>query len=244
MAANSMPRYQFIANMLEEELAQSTPGSRIPSEHELAKRFSMNRLTAKAALEELERRYVVRRVQGKGTFVARRLPYVVSPDSPPSWTASVTDAGGRPTISTVSLIERTAPQTIAEHLRIVKGQRIFVLSRRRYIDGLIAGYTLSYLPGDLLPRFRSRLEEDASLNAVLVNQYRLKPIRTWVKVELRPAPPEVSGHLELRGTPTVHLLSAVLEVDGASPRVIEYAQTWLRPDSVDLIVEMNRDRGQ
>ena len=65
MADEGKPRYQTIANLLEQELALLEPGTQVASEHELAKRFGMNRLTAKAALEELERRYLVRRSKGR-----------------------------------------------------------------------------------------------------------------------------------------------------------------------------------
>ena len=238
LADEALPRYQTIANLLEQELALLDPGSQVASENELAKRFGVNRLTAQSALEELERRYVVRRSKGKGTFVARRLPYVVSPGSSPSWSASIRAAGGNPSISTISLRERPASQAVADLLRIERGQRVFILVRRRFVDGLIAACTTSYLPGDLLPRFRSRLDDGASLHGVLADCYDIEPIRAWVKVELRPAPSDVAVHLELRGAPMIHRLSAVLEEPHSRGRVIEFGETWLRPDTVDLIIEM------
>ncbi|AQT82757.1 hypothetical protein B1R94_11980 [Mycolicibacterium litorale] len=239
LGEDTRPRYQTIANALEHELALLEPGSPVASEHELAKRFGINRLTAQAALEELERRYIVRRTKGKGTFVARRLPYVVSQTSSPSWSASVRAAGASPSVATVSLQERPASQWVADRLRIAKGRRVFILLRRRFVDGSIAGCTTSYLPGDLLPRFRSRLTETASLHEVLADKYGIEPVRAWVKVELRPAPIDIAAHLELRGTPMVHRLSAALE-DPNSGRVVEFGQTWLRPDAVDLVIEMKR----
>lgn len=233
------PRYQSIANLLQQELALMEPGTQVSSEHELAKRFGMNRLTAKAVLEELERRYVVRRSQGKGTFVARRLPYVVSSNSSPSWSTSVRAAGGTPGIATVSVRERPASQGLADQLKIDKGQRVFVVVRRRFVNGLIAGCTTSYMPGDLLPRFRSRLSDEASLYEVLAEHYGIEPVRAWAKVELRPAPADIAMQLELRGAPMVHRLSALLE-DPRLGRVIEFGETWLRPDAVDLVIELKR----
>lgn len=238
MADDAGPRYQTIANLLEQELAMLEPGAQVASEHELAKRFGVNRLTAQAALEELERRYVVRRSKGRGTFVSRRLLYVVSPGSSPSWSASVRAAGGTPTIATVSLRDRPASQWIADALGIGRGQRVFVLVRRRFVDGLIAACTTSYLPGDVLPRFRSRLADDASLHDVLADHYNIEPVRVWAKVELRPAPADIAAHLELRGAPMIHRLSAALEDSGSKGRVIEFGETWLRPDTIDLVIEM------
>lgn len=51
-----------------------TPGARIPSENELAQRFSMSRMTANRAIKELTSEGLLERVQGKGTFVASSNP--------------------------------------------------------------------------------------------------------------------------------------------------------------------------
>lgn len=49
-------------------------GSRLPSENQLAERFSLSRMTVNRAIKELESERVVERVQGKGTFVAPPKP--------------------------------------------------------------------------------------------------------------------------------------------------------------------------
>ncbi len=49
-------------------------GSRLPSENQLAERFSLSRMTVNRAIKELESDGVVERVQGKGTFVAPPKP--------------------------------------------------------------------------------------------------------------------------------------------------------------------------
>lgn len=46
------------------------PGSRLPSEHEIADQFSVSRQTVRQALGELVREGWLNRMQGKGTFVA------------------------------------------------------------------------------------------------------------------------------------------------------------------------------
>ena len=49
-------------------------GARIPSENQLAQRFSLSRMTVNRAIKELEADGVVDRVQGKGTFVSAPRP--------------------------------------------------------------------------------------------------------------------------------------------------------------------------
>lgn len=238
MDRDKTPPYLLIANALGPELARMEPGSRVPSEHELARRYDINRLTAKAALEELERRYAVRRVQGKGTFVARRLPYEIDRESPVSWSLNVRRAGATPSIVTDALVQRRASAAVREHLELDTGAQVFRLQRRRFIDGLIAGCTDSYLPVDTLPDLKERLGHDESLHEVMTTTYGLTPARSWIRIELRIAPPDVAARLALRGAPVVHVLSACVVAEDTG-RPVEYGISWFRPDAVDLVVELH-----
>jgi GntR family transcriptional regulator, histidine utilization repressor len=64
--------YQKVQRHLLEQIAQGhlKPGTRVPSEHELVKQFSISRMTANRVLSQLATEGVVTRVAGVGTFVA------------------------------------------------------------------------------------------------------------------------------------------------------------------------------
>lgn len=64
------PLFQQIVNELVAALREGriVSGERLPSEHELARRFSVSRITAKKALDELAHAGMVERIRGKGTF--------------------------------------------------------------------------------------------------------------------------------------------------------------------------------
>ncbi len=66
---------QILAYLLE-DLRRGTlkPGDRVNSEHGLAERFSVSRITSRRALELLSEHGVVERSQGRGTFVSAKLP--------------------------------------------------------------------------------------------------------------------------------------------------------------------------
>ena len=106
--------YLSLSQRLEEQLAKASPGDPVPSENELARHHKVHRLTARAALQELERRHLVRRVQGRGTFVVRRLDYRISTEGPASFTDIVRSAGGNPSTTTekalVTVIQRGLEQ--------------------------------------------------------------------------------------------------------------------------------------
>src|SRR5690606_28552614 len=70
-------QYVEVADTLAARWTGLPPGSLVASEHQIADEFGINRLTAREALRELERRMVVRRERGRGTFTAFRLDYPV-----------------------------------------------------------------------------------------------------------------------------------------------------------------------
>lgn len=66
----SVPRYQEIEDWLSEQCKSLPAGALLPSEPELAAQFSVSRMTARQAVQNLARLGVVERRRGAGTFVA------------------------------------------------------------------------------------------------------------------------------------------------------------------------------
>ncbi|QRG66907.1 PLP-dependent aminotransferase family protein [Brevibacillus choshinensis] len=69
------PVYQQIAQWLEGQIVQGDlpPGTSLPAERVLAKRFGVNRGTVSAAYEELRAAGLLQSMQGSGTWVSRHL---------------------------------------------------------------------------------------------------------------------------------------------------------------------------
>lgn len=70
------PLYEQIYNYIFHKIAagELQPGDRVPSEKELSDQFNVSRITSKKALETLSANQLIERVQGKGSFVATKLP--------------------------------------------------------------------------------------------------------------------------------------------------------------------------
>src|SRR5687767_5549191 len=67
------PLYRQLASQLEAAIASGRlkPGDRLESESLLSDRFAVSRITVRQAIEELARKQIVVRKQGKGTFVTQ-----------------------------------------------------------------------------------------------------------------------------------------------------------------------------
>lgn len=143
--------YLELADDLQRQLVPARPGARVVSEHELVAAHGISRPTARAALQELERRFLVRRVRGSGTFVNRRIDYVIGADKPPSFSETVRRAGGVPGASLIEVQTRRAPADIRGALRLGAGTSVVVVTRATTIDGVVAGLITTHLPTMLVP---------------------------------------------------------------------------------------------
>jgi GntR family transcriptional regulator len=212
--------------------------AKVVSEHELARSRGVSRPTARAALQELERRYLVRRVRGSGTFVHRRIDYVIGPDTARSWSEGVRQAGSTPTSTVVRHRGGAASAAIRERLELPDSARVVTLLRINEVDGLPAGMGTSYLPADLLPDLAAHLgvgTVGASIYRTLVDHYGLEPVRTWTSASLEVPPPDVAARIGLETSEPTWSVESINR-DRASGRPVELALGWMRADVYRIIL--------
>lgn len=158
--AGSAPhRYAQLADILIEDIAAGRypVGERLPTEHELCRRYELSRYTVRAALRRLIELGVVSRRQGSGTRVTARYPvprYVLSLASLDDIVQHAGEA--RLSVATMSIVSvdpklaaklgcRTGKRWLRiEGIRSVEGQsepisytEIYINSRYRGVRGLI-----------------------------------------------------------------------------------------------------------
>jgi GntR family transcriptional regulator len=228
------PVYLQVADALERELARRKPGTQLASEHALARRYAINRLTVRAALGELERRNVVRRAQGRRASVADRIDYRIGPADPPSWTRSVVAGGGTPRSETVTLRRRRAPAPVRRVLRVGPSEATLFLARRRYANEVLAAYAETWLPADLVPDLAGVLAAEGSLFDALQRVYRLQPVRAATRAEFVVAPAPVARMLDSDERPFVFALNGQTE-SAHLGRVVEATTSWLRADCFRVV---------
>lgn len=231
-------RYAEIADQLAAEIADQPAGARVASEHEIAARFGVSRAAARAAVQELEGRMLVRRVRGAGTFVNRRIDYVLSQRRAPSLHQTVRDAGGEPR-TVVRDVRRVAlPGPVAERLELPAGSPAHLLIRQSYIDGLLNGWSQEWIPVALLPELDAAVHAIESLDSILRQMGGVRPVRAWCRVSYSLPGPEVAAGLETDHHRPVWLVES-LSRDGATGRAVMCSNSWSRPDCTRIIVELD-----
>lgn len=99
------PVYMRIRRRIEERIERGIypTGSMIPSENELAEEFGTTRLTIRSAVDELVRRGQIRRVWGKGAFVAQKVPAIFERTG--GFRESVRASGGEPSVRILGALQ-------------------------------------------------------------------------------------------------------------------------------------------
>lgn len=228
------PVYVRVADLLEDEIASLADGEPLPSEHELARNHQINRLTARAALIELERRHLVRRQQGRRTIVARRIAFRLDPHGAPGWTKVVRKSGALPRTEVEAVRERRATSDVHEMLGTKKSDVHVYLARRRYVDDELAAYSESWLAAAAVPDFERRLADDASLARTL-RAYDLRVKQVSLRCELVVAGARIAAKLQ---SPDRPLVFALQTLSRARKKPLALTTTWLRADIFNVIFEV------
>jgi GntR family transcriptional regulator len=121
-----LPLYQQLKEMFLQEIRQGTwkTGATIPSELEIAKRFSLSRATVRQALTDLVQTGYLRRIQGKGTIVTE--PKIEPLAALTSFSENMKAAGIVPTRRTLAVEWKVPTPDMAETLRQPGGQALYV----------------------------------------------------------------------------------------------------------------------
>jgi len=192
------PLYRQIKTLITQGLVSGEwrPGQPIPSEVELASRYSVSQGTVRKAVSELAEERVLVRQQGKGTFVAShagersQFPFLrITPD-----------AGALQELSAQLVdLQRVRDPASARVLGLSPGSSMFVLTRILELNGKPACYEEVRLPG---PRFkgltRAVIEQhECMLYSMYETRFGVRMLHAEECVRAVPAPCEVADALNV-----------------------------------------------
>ena len=235
----SEPLYLQIADRLESEIVRRRPGDEVNSEHELAERFETSRLTARAALEELERRSLVQRSRGRRTLVRRRIDYGVGPDTRRAG-ARRAPRRRRAALVTEELRLRRPPLWVRAQLALTGDPYALHLVRLRYVDEEVASLAESWLAPDLVPGLASAMGPRIAARDA-ARYVPARPYRATSRAEMVVAPAPVARKLGVGGRPMVFRLEGRTDSERYA-RPIQVTQSWLRADVFRVIFDMGERR--
>jgi GntR family transcriptional regulator len=231
-----LPKYYQVKKQLLDFTAAMAPGSPVPPERELAKRYGTSRTTVRQALAELVIEGRLLRMQGKGTFVAK--PKVAQPLELASYTEGMRQHGLHPLTKILDIGYVTADEQLATLLDVRPGGRLLRIHRLRLADGEPMSIDTSHLPARRFPGLRRQLERHASLYETLRTGYGIQLAEAEETIETVLADPHDAQLLDVDpGIPLLLLSRHAIDTTGEP---VEWAQSWYRGDRYKFITRLRR----
>lgn len=150
-------------------------GEKIPSESELCAQFNVSKTTVRQAIGLLTREGLLRKEQGRGTFVAE--PKIEQgPLRLTSFTEEMRSRGLTPSSVVIEKCIIKAPPEITEALELGKEDKVILLKRLRLANGEPMGIQSAYIPYELCPGLLDKdIDLSKSLYEVLERQFGIFP---------------------------------------------------------------------
>jgi GntR family transcriptional regulator len=232
---NGVPLYVQLREKLREAVSQMKPGEAIPTEHELEVRHGVSRMTVRNAINDLAVEGLLVRHQGRGTFVQEvKLTHDLNMIT--SWTEQLVALGYTARTSDLDIAVIDPPARVAGELRLVRGDRVFVVRRVRMASDDPVTLMVNYLPETLVPRLTERFLLGESLYKTLQEEYNLVPARAVDKVEARAATDSEARRLKIEHWAPVLSVTRVSYLSDERP--LEVAVAISRGDRYQYRVEL------
>ena len=166
----ALPKYKKIKAYILDGIASRSFTEALPSENKLAQFFSVSRMTARKAMDELEREGHITRVNGKGSFVKTQKHYSgyfrVRPFK--LWAE---DLNVIPSTKLLEMRVVTPPAPVASLLGYP--EEVILVRRLNFFDGLPVRYAMHYLRPEIAPGILMDDLEQESVYDLLANKYRV-----------------------------------------------------------------------
>jgi GntR family transcriptional regulator len=230
------PKYYGVKRELLELTGSMAPGTPVPGERELAHRYGTSRTTIRQALAELVIEGRLRRMQGKGTFVAQ--PKVAQLLELAGYTEEMRAHGLSPRTQILDTGYQAADQELALLLGIRPGGRVLRISRLRFADDEPMAIGAAYLPARRFPGLRRKLDRSPSLYETLASAYGVALAQAEETIETVLATPEDARLLAVdAGLPLLLLSRQAFDTSGTP---VEWSQSWYRGDRYKFVTRTRR----
>ncbi|WP_211748265.1 trehalose operon repressor [Paenibacillus sp. Marseille-Q4541] len=149
------------------------PGSKLPSEHELAQNYQITRETVRKGLNLLAQNGYIHKVKGKGSFVLERDRFNFPVSGLISY-KEMTERMGKQSNTFVYVTEcREAGKPVAKQLQISADTKVWKVVRAREIDGERIILDIDYLLASIVPYLSKEITEE-SIYEYLEHELNLK----------------------------------------------------------------------
>jgi GntR family transcriptional regulator len=240
------PLAEEVSDAIARELILSEsvpPGELLPSEKELAVRYSVSRPTIRESLLMLQQAGLVSMRHGVGSVVLPR-PRTLTHglDRLCSIETFAHEAGKTVETTDLEWEEREADEQIAARLEIPVGHRVLVTRRVKLYDGERVGWLLDYIPEGALPFDALKSEFAGSALDVLLDHPEVGADYADADIAAVNLPDDIAARLGVDAHTAAMFIDAVLwTLDG---RAVDWGRSWYLPQYFRFSVRRRRQLGR
>ena len=211
-------------------------GEQLPSENELAGRYSVSRMTIRQSIEDLVDEGLLYRRHGIGTFVA--YPHLQRDHTKlTSFFDKAESEGVKVQAKLLSLEVIPATPKVAEALDLPSGSQVIRVKTLRYADGEPITVHDAHIPHKLFPNLVNENLEVQHLWTIFEKAgYRVK--RAVQRLEAREASEEVAQLMKIKEGAPVLFKERTVYADDGTP--VEFTYCYNRGDLYSLTVALER----
>lgn len=176
-------RYLEIADWLRELVFNAAPGTRLPSDAEVAARFSVSRMTARSAIQQLVNENIIVRRQGAGTFT-QDAPLHRHEGLLMSFTADMERRGLTASSRLITAELRGGAPAETSALGLPDGHKVVAIKRVRLADGTPLALETAVIPPDCVSVLSTDLESGSLHDALTRLGYAPAVAHSWISSRL------------------------------------------------------------
>lgn len=223
IASGVIPRYYQLKGILEKRIqaGEFQFGDKFPTDEQLCREYGLSRGTVRRALEMLTDEGLLRREQGRGTFL-------ISPHQSPvffrlaSFDEEMKSRGWEPGTRLLSRRVFPASAEVARQLQVRAGGKVIEIIRLRLADGSPVAYETRYLGYKTCPQLLEEDLENQSIHSLLIDKYNIPLVRACYTIEARVLSQEEAAFLQVEPGSAGFAIERVTYSTGEKP------VTWYR----------------
>jgi GntR family phosphonate transport system transcriptional regulator len=227
--------WRQIGDAIEDDIrsGRCPAGQPLPTERELAKRFTVARQTIRRAMADLERQGIITIQQGRGTFVLPTISYQLGKRT--RFSANLLASGYEPSRELLACAQVGATLDVARHLDVDEGAPIVRAECIGRADGVPILTSEHWFPHARFPDLVEALKETGSISAALRHSGLADYTRRKTDITTRLPTADEARRLE-QPIDTPVLVAESVNVD-QSGCPVDYAITRFAGERVSLCVE-------
>ena len=197
------------------------PGSRLPSELELAGEFGVSRSTLRIAVNSLVTEGVIIRKHGNGSFINQHaVQFNTQLQNLWSFPQLIRESGRTPEIRYLNGFFRQSTKSEEAVLELDSPQPVYILQRLFLADNFPAIHSTNIIPSALFVAANPILDSQLSIYEILSDYCNLDLIYSVSDLHAAPVPEDVNKHLQISSERSVIVFNDVFYTKDSQPVVM------------------------